>query len=151
MLVVGKYFGYVRSLFSSSGSLPIIHSSSLLNSYCPSIALFRRHEHQSKSLISCSKLFYVYHLRHIDDWVVLKSNLCFKKHFTAIIAASESFGMFYTMFLGTHSAFTTSKAYRSPSVLFLASIYGTATYFIIFITSTDITITSFSLMINLIL
>jgi hypothetical protein len=35
--------------------------------------------------------------------------------------------------------------------LFLASIYGTATYFIIFITSTDITITSFSLMINLIL
>jgi hypothetical protein len=68
-----------------------------------------------------------------------------------MITASESFGVFYIMFLRTHSMFTTSKEFRSPSILFLALIYKTATFFVIDITSSDLMVTSLLLIINLIL
>jgi len=55
------------------------------------------------------------------------------------------------MFLGTHSTFTASKACRLPSIVFLALIYETATFFVIDITSSDLMVTSLPLIINLIL
>jgi hypothetical protein len=68
-----------------------------------------------------------------------------------MITAFESYGVFRTVLSGTLSTFTTSKECRSPFVLFSTSIYGTATFFMIFLTSSDITITSLPLKINLIL
>ena len=70
-----------------------------------------------------------------------------KKHLIAILIASGIFGLLNIVFSGTLSVFTISKAWTFPSLQSAALMKGMATFFIIDIVSSALTITNISFMI----